>query len=443
MKNFVSVTVATLLLAHSNVSAGPLFVCAGCANPVPPFANWATAATNIQQALDAAAAGAEVVVTNGIYEAVNVDKPLLVRSVHGPQVTIIDAARLGRCAWLTNGTSLAGFWLRHGAADNFGGGVFCASSDVYLTNCMITDNSALSYSNGVAIGSGGGVYGGTLYNCLVASNSAAFSGGGASASALYNCTVIDNRANRYGGGVYGSALANCIVYFNLAVMPYNDHCLASFNHSCTAPMPTNGVGNTTSAPQFVNHRGGDLRLLGSSPCMDKGDNGVMNASVDLAGNPRIIRDRVDMGAYEFQGTNSAVFYAWLPFHGIVPDGTTDYQDPDGDGMNNWQEWFCYTCPTNALDALRMVSAEWVDAYIAVRWQSSPGKDYFVERSTNLTSSFTVLVTNFPASMSGKTLYTDSHVQGRGPFFYRVGIKDVRTGAAVVCQPVKSGSRAGD
>ena len=208
-------------------------------------------------------------------------------------------------------------------------------------------------------------------------------------------------------------------------------------------MPTNGVGNIIDAPQFVNIRGGDLRLLGNSRCMDTGDNGAVATSVDLAGNPRIIRGTVDMGAYEFQGTNAAVFYAWLPYHGIVPDGTTDYEDPDGDGMNNWQEWFCYTCPTNALSVLRMVSADWVGAYIAVRWQSDPGKNYFVERSTNLTSSFTVLVTNFPASMSDKTLYTDSHVQGRGPFFYRVGIKDVKTGATVVCQPMKSGSRAGD
>jgi hypothetical protein len=440
MKNFVSLSVATLLLALANVSAGTLFVCAECANPVPPFANWATAATNIQQALDAAAAGAEVVVTNGIYGAVNVDKPLLLRSVNGPQVTIIDAARLDRCAWLTNGTSLAGFWLKHGAADNFGGGVFCASSDVHLTNCMITDNSAPSYSNGVAIGSGGGVYGGTLYNCLVASNTAAISGGGASASTLYNCTVTGNRANRYGGGVYGSALTNCIVYFNAAVMPYGNHCLASFSHCCTTPMPTNGVGNIIDVPQFVNILGGDLNLLGNSRCMDTGVNGAVATTVDLAGNPRIVRGTVDMGAYEFQGTNSAVFYAWLPFHGIVPDGTTDYQDPDGDGVNNWQEWFCYTCPTNALESLRMVSAEWVEAYIAVRWLSVPGKSYFVERSTNLTSSFKVVVTNFPASMSGTTLFTDSHVQGRGPYFYRVGLRDAKTGAAVVSQPMKTGAR---
>ena len=226
MKNFISLTVTTVLLALSNLSAGTLFVCPESTNPVPPFANWATAATNIQQAVNAAAAGDDVVVTNGIYGAVNVDKPLLLRSVNGPKVTIIDPVRRGRCAWLTNGTSLAGFWLRHGAADVFGGGVFCASSDVFLTNCVITDNSVYTNSNGSVIGSGGGVYGGTLYNCLVASNSAAVSGGGAIASTLYNCTVTGNHADRYGGGVYSSAATNCIVYFNTAVPPYNNHGLA-------------------------------------------------------------------------------------------------------------------------------------------------------------------------------------------------------------------------
>jgi hypothetical protein len=275
---------------------------------------------------------------------------------------------------------------------------------------------------------------------LVASNTAAISGGGASASTLYNCTVTGNRANRYGGGVYSSAATNSIVYFNTAVLPYGDHCLACLDHCCATPMPTNGTGNIRTAPRFVNHPSGDFRLLGISPCVDAGDNRNAVTPIDLAGHPRVMRGTVDIGAFEFQGTNAAVFYAWMPFHGIVPDGTTDYQDPDGDGIDNWQEWFCYSCPTNALESLRMVSAEWVDAYIAVRWQSAPGKNYFVERSTNLTSSFTVLVTNFPASMSGTTLFTDSRVPGRGPFFYRVGIKDVRTGAAVVCQPMKSISR---
>src|SRR5262249_30874786 len=79
-------------------------------NAAPPYTNWATAATNIQDAVDAAVAGDEVVVTNGTYSAgartmdgvttnrVAVDKPLTLRSVNGPQFTTIDGGGSVRCA---------------------------------------------------------------------------------------------------------------------------------------------------------------------------------------------------------------------------------------------------------------------------------------------------------------------------------------------------------
>ena len=421
MKNFSSLTVTTLLLALSNLSADTLFVCPGSTNPVPPFTNWVTAATNFQQAVNAAAAGDEVVVTNGVYGAVNVDKPLLLRSVNGPQATIIDAVRQSRCAYLANGTRLSGFWLRHGAADVFGGGVFCASLDVFLTNCVITDNIVYTNFDGSVTGSGGGVYGGTLYNCLVVSNSAAVSGGGAIASTLYNCTVTGNHAGRYGGGVYGSAATNCIVYSNTAVLPYGNYGLVQLDHCCTTPMPTNGVGNVTNEPLFVNSAGGDLRLLGTSTCIDAGDNSNARTAIDLAGNPRIMRGTVDMGAYEFQGTNPIVFYAWVQHHGIIIDGTTDYDDPDGDGMNNWQEWVCYTCPTNPAMYLHLTSVVPVGANVAVHWQNAGGVTYFLERSTNLASPFKVIATNL-LGWSSDYVYTDTNAAGHGPFYYRVGVR---------------------
>jgi len=87
MKNYISLTIATVMLAFSNASADTLLVSPVSTNPVPPFTNWVTAATDIQQAVNAAAAGDDVVVTNGTYGAVNVDKPLLLRSVNGPRVT--------------------------------------------------------------------------------------------------------------------------------------------------------------------------------------------------------------------------------------------------------------------------------------------------------------------------------------------------------------------
>src|SRR5207302_3726634 len=60
-------------------------------NPTPPYATWATAATSIQGAVDAAAASDAVIVTNGVYSGgLSVTNPLALLSVNGPQFTVIN-----------------------------------------------------------------------------------------------------------------------------------------------------------------------------------------------------------------------------------------------------------------------------------------------------------------------------------------------------------------
>jgi len=64
-----------------------------------------------------------------------------------------------------------------------------------------------------------------------------------------------------------------------------------------------GSNNVTSDPIFVDASGGDFSLRGRSPCLRAGDpNSHTNliGPTDFAGNPRIARGRVDIGAYEAQ-----------------------------------------------------------------------------------------------------------------------------------------------
>ncbi len=131
---------------------------------------------------------------------------------------------------------------------------------------------------------------------------------------------------------------------------------------------------------------------------------------------------MDIGAYEYQGAGSVISYAWLQQYGLPTDGSADFAHADGDGMNNWQEWVCGTCPTNPLSVLRLLSAAPAGTNVTVTWQSVAGVNYFLERSANLWPSplFTLLATGIPGQ-PGTTTYTDTNAAGAWPLFYRVGV----------------------
>jgi hypothetical protein len=89
----------SVLLVYTAPAITTHYVDAGGTNPVVPYTSWATAATNIQDAMSTTGAGDLVLVTNGIYQyggdsfsgsnRVHVINEATLQSVNGPAVTFI------------------------------------------------------------------------------------------------------------------------------------------------------------------------------------------------------------------------------------------------------------------------------------------------------------------------------------------------------------------
>jgi hypothetical protein len=233
-------TLAILLGLPLRASCTIHYVDLNSTNTTPPYTSWTIAATNIQEAVDAAVAGDEIVVTNGLYAAgqrtnsdtrVVVDKPVSLRSMNGPIYTGVSGRVRGgslTCVYLTNGASLSGFTLTGGS-----GGVSCEGFGAVISNCVITGNRIDGAYFRENVG-GGGAFGGTLYNCTLTDNSVTTTGsglfaggGGAYFCLLNNCTLSGNSASvtdttnsisvpcvAAGGGAYLCTLNNCTLTGN-------------------------------------------------------------------------------------------------------------------------------------------------------------------------------------------------------------------------------------
>ncbi|NQV15881.1 T9SS type A sorting domain-containing protein [bacterium] len=244
-----------------------------------PLLSFAT----IQEMIDAAEDGDIILVEAGTYvENIDFgDKNLTLRSVSGPEVTIIDGNNNGSVVMLHGGQSentvLDGFTITNGSGwhngeEYVGGGVAIRfDSSPTLRNLIISDNHATGAGDpgggGITIALNSNPY---LENIVIRGNNSAWGGGVAvreSNPTFRNVDIYDNHASITGGGIYVGVESNPVfesvnVYSNTAVYYgggafIHDHSNPTFNKTTFTQntSPSGGGGmilNHGSAVMVIN-----------------------------------------------------------------------------------------------------------------------------------------------------------------------------------------------
>ena len=223
-----------------------------------------------------------------------------------------------------------------GDEDTYGGGLYCRNSNPTIANCKITNNVG-TRGGGIAWQSRSCPL---IINTLIANNSAIGGcpqGGGiycyggmyeVSSPIMTNCTVVNNLPD----GVYTSGgpilyLTNTIVWGNCPyqITKYHSEPIVWF---CNVQDGYAAEGNIEADPCFVEPSLGvgadydglsaNWAIQSSSACINSGiieANELSLPATDLAGNPRIYSNIIDIGAYENQSE--------LPLITTVPSSFVD------------------------------------------------------------------------------------------------------------------------
>ena len=259
------------------------------------------------------------------------------------------ASGSGAGAYLNNYVTLNNCTFINNTASTYGGGIYINSSGgtahVTLYNCLIADNNAsmgggvcdrvgadytnCRINNNIATTKGGGIYlynntTPTLKNCIINNNTANNAGGmyARGQFTAYNCDFVMNLATESIGGIYHenshNKYYNCIVWGNVANGLPNqfaglsdfDHCAVCgiVNGSDNYNIPNENSGEEPGVFVRFNHpaqgAGADYynenwSLKSRSICLNAGKPNTPGlGNTDIAGNPRIQKGRVEIGAYE-------------------------------------------------------------------------------------------------------------------------------------------------
>jgi len=192
-------------------------------------------------------------------------------------------------------------------------GIYINDCSPYIKNCKISDIDAGTNEFGDGVAFGIEVRNGnpTIVNSSISMECANNLGNYNEAfhfvnseGILLNCIAYDGLRNVTLSNSSPS-IVNSILYSTsslCSIMIYGD---SSPNVTyCNILDGWPGEGNIDSDPLFIDPENGNYQLLSNSPCINTGTpdtTGLNLPEYDLAGNPRIYDDRIDMGCYEWQG----------------------------------------------------------------------------------------------------------------------------------------------
>ena len=217
-------------------------------------------------------------------------------------------------------------------------GAGVAGEDSYISNCLISNNTATQ--------TGGGISGGrTVINTTIVRNVSGGDGAGVLSNnntKLKNCIVWGNERNGASGSISGT--------FTCSYSAVEGGADGDSNIMLGDVNPPFFVNPSFTAGAFDSTANVDWHLQAGSPCINRGDNSVVTDSLDLDGMARIKNDIVDIGCYESD-------YSIAP---VVEYDSIIYVTVTGAGTHSGNSW------ANATSSIENAQAL-AQTYNAVVW----------------------------------------------------------------------------
>jgi len=272
-----------------------------------------------------------------------------------PNVDLVDFSSASAPTVEFNGVARArinGFKIR-GGQGGYAGGIYAVSTNngpIYISNCIIEKNGG---GNTVA----GGIYiqaatNSMIYNTVVAKNVGEVGGiYDVNGVRIWNCTIVSNVTwdTTFGAVTGGSGapnILNSIIWSN--GFGALDLYFANVDYSTfgSNAFVTAGLHNLSVDPILVNMLFGNYRLQTNTTVRGAGLPLPLEPH-DLYGNPRPVTGSFDIGANQYTDSlGDGIQDDWKSKHGFSLTVSHASEDPDGDGLNNLQEYNSNTDPYN-------------------------------------------------------------------------------------------------